>query len=89
MNSYKDLLRENNYLKGCLNFEDYVYAVCIGAVGNQVKALGCVKFLNGIDHYRNRDRMFKNIDCEKYWVLVEKEVYESINNGSDSFLLRS
>ena len=40
MHSYKDLLRENNYLKGCLNFEDFVYAVCIGASGNQVKALG-------------------------------------------------
>jgi hypothetical protein len=86
---YKNLLRENNYLKGCLSFEDYVYAVCIGASGDQVKALGCIKFLNGIDHYRNRDKMFKNIDCEKYWVLVEKEVYENIKNGRDTFLLRS
>ena len=88
MHSYKDLARENNYLKGCLNFENYVYAVCIGASGNQVKALGCIKFLNGIDHYRNRDKMFKNINCEKYWVLVEKSVYESFKKGSNSFLVK-
>lgn len=88
MYSYKELLRENNYLKGCLNFEDFVYAVCIGASGNQVKALGCIKFLNGIDHYRNRDKMFKNINCEKYWVLVEKRVYENFKNGNDSFIVK-
>ena len=88
MNSYKDLIRENNYLKGCLKFEDFVYAVCIGASGNQVKALGCIKFLNGVDHYRNRDKMFKNIDCEKYWVLVEKSVYESFKKGKNSFIVK-
>ncbi len=88
MHSYKDLVRENNYLRGCLNFENYVYAVCIGASGNQVKALGCIKFLNGIDHYRNRDKMFKNINCEKYWVLVEKNVYESFKKGKNSFLIK-
>lgn len=88
MNSYKDLIRENNYLKGCLKFEDYVYAVCIGASGNQVKALGCIKFLNGIDHYRNRDKMFKNINCEKYWVLVEESVYESFKKGKNSFIVK-
>lgn len=88
MHSYKDLVRENNYLRGCLNFENYVYAVCIGASGNQVKALGCIKFLNGIDHYRNRDKMFKNINCEKYWVLVEKSVYEKFKKGSNSFLVK-
>tara|TARA_Y100001970_G_scaffold108640_1_gene135798 strand:- start:2080 stop:2346 length:267 start_codon:yes stop_codon:yes gene_type:complete len=88
MHSYKDLVRENNYLRGCLNFESYVYAVCIGASGNQVKALGCIKFLNGIDHYRNRDKMFKNINCEKYWVLVEKSVYESFKKGKNSFLIK-
>tara|TARA_B100000945_G_scaffold164608_1_gene132016 strand:- start:354 stop:620 length:267 start_codon:yes stop_codon:yes gene_type:complete len=88
MHSYKDLVRENNYLRGCLNFENYVYAVCIGASGNQVKALGCIKFLNGIDHYRNRDKMFKNINCEKYWVLVEKSVYESFKKGKNSFLIK-
>ena len=88
MHSYKDLVRENNYLRGCLKFENYVYAVCIGASGNQVKALGCIKFLNGIDHYRNRNKMFKNINCEKYWVLVEKSVYEKFKKGSNSFLIK-
>lgn len=88
MHTYKDLIRENNYLKGCLKFEDFVYAVCIGASGNQVKALGCIKFLNGIDHYRNRDKMFKNINCEKYWVLVEESVYESFKKGKNSFIVK-
>ena len=88
MHSYKDLIRENNYLRGCLKFEDFVYAVCIGASGNQVKALGCIKFLNGVDHYRNRDKMFKNINCEKYWVLVEESVYESFKKGKNSFIVK-
>jgi len=88
MHTYKDLVRENNYLRGCLKFEDFVYAVCIGASGNQVKALGCIKFLNGIDHYRNRDKMFKNINCEKYWVLVEESVYESFKKGKNSFIVK-
>ena len=88
MNSYKDLLREVNYLKGCLDLEEYVYAVCIGVSGREVRALGCFKFLNGIDHYRNRDKMFKNINCEKFWVLVEKSVYEEFKKGNNSFLVR-
>tara|TARA_B100000035_G_C20541052_1_gene353986 strand:- start:243 stop:509 length:267 start_codon:yes stop_codon:yes gene_type:complete len=88
MHTYKDLVRENNYLKGCLKFEDFVYAVCIGASGNQVKALGCIKFLNGVDHYRNRDKMFKNVNCEKYWVLVEESVYESFKKGKNSFIVK-
>ena len=88
MNSYKDLLREVNYLKGCLDLEEYVYAVCIGVSGREVRALGCIKFLNGIDHYRNRDKMFKNINCEKFWVLVEKSVYEEFKKGNNSFLVR-
>lgn len=87
MKSYKDLLRENQYLKGCLSLEEYVYAVCIGAVGSEVKALGCIKFLNGVDHYRNRDKMFSNIACEKYWVLVDKSVYENFKKGNNTFIL--
>ena len=88
MHFYQDVVRENGYLKACLELEDFVYAVCIGASGNQVKALGCIKFLNGVDHYRNRDKMFKNINCEKYWVLVEKSVYEEFKKGKDSFIVR-
>lgn len=88
MHFYQDIIRENGYLKACLELEDFVYAVCIGASGNQVKALGCIKFLNGVDHYRNRDKMFKNINCEKYWVLVEKSVYEEFKKGKDSFIVR-
>lgn len=88
MQTYQSLARENNYLKCCLELDDFVYAVCIGAIGNQVKALGCIKFLNGIDHYRNRDKMFNNINCEKYWVLVEKDVYDNFKNGRESFIVR-
>ena len=88
MHFYQDVLRENGYLKACLELDDYVYAVCIGASGSEVRALGCIKFLNGIDHYRNRDKMFKNINGEKYWVLVEKSVYEEFKKGKDSFIVR-
>ena len=61
MQTYKELLRENDYLKSCLSLDSYVYAVCIGVNNKEVKALGCVKFLNGLDHYRSRDKMFKNV----------------------------
>ena len=88
MHFYQDILRENSYLKSCLELEGFVYAVCIGAVGSQVSALGCIKFLNGIDHYRNRKKMFKNINCEKYWVLVEKSVYEDFKKGKNSFTIK-
>ena len=88
MHFYQDVLRENGYLKASLELDDFVYAVCIGASGNQVKALGCIKFLNGIDHYRNRDKMFKNINCEKYWVLVDESVYTNFKNGNNTFLVR-
>lgn len=88
MQLYQDVLRENNYLRGCLEFEDYVYAVCIGASGSQVKALGCIKFLNGVDHYRNRDKMFKNVNCEKYWVLVEEDVYTNFKKGYNTFIVK-
>jgi hypothetical protein len=87
MYSYKELLRENNYLKGCLNFDEYVYAVCIGISEKNVKVLGCIKFINGVDHYRNRDKMFANSPYKKCWVLVEKEVYKSFK-GRESFLIR-
>ena len=53
MKSYKDLLREINYLEGCLSFDNYVYAACIGVFKDEVKALGCIKFLSGIDHWRS------------------------------------
>ena len=88
MHFYQDVLRENNYLKTCLELDDFVYAVCIGASGNQVKALGCIKFLNGIDHYRNRDKMFKNINCEKYWVLVDEDVYTNFKKGYNTFVVK-
>ena len=88
MHFYQDVLRENNYLKACLELDNFVYAVCIGASGNQVKALGCIKFLNGIDHYRNRDKMFKNINCEKYWVLVDKDVYTNFKKGYNTFVVK-
>lgn len=88
MLSYNELVRENNYLRGCLSFDEYVYAVCIGDDGNEIRPLGCIKFLNGIDHWRNRDKMFANIDCRKYWVLVEKDVYIEFKRGKDSFLVR-
>jgi len=87
MNIYKDLVRENNYLKGCLEFNNHVYAVCIGVNEKEVKMLGCIKFLNGVDHYRNRDKMFSNLSYDKCWVLVEKEVYKNIK-GRESFVLR-
>lgn len=88
MHFYQDIIRENNYLKTCLELEDFVYAVCIGASGSQVKALGCIKFLNGVDHYRNRNKMFKNINCEKYWVLVEQSVYEDFKKGKNTFVIK-
>jgi len=87
MKSYNQLLRENNYLKSCLAFDSYVYAVCIGVTDDDVKALGCIKFLNGIDHYKSRDKMFANINCEKYWTLVDKSVYENFKKGKDTFLV--
>jgi len=88
MHFYQDVLRENNYLKACLELDNFVYAVCIGASGNQVKALGCIKFLNGIDHYRNRDKMFKNINCQKYWVLVNEDVYTNFKKGYNTFVVK-
>lgn len=88
MYSYNELLRENNYLKGCLDFEGFVYAACIGVSENEVKVLGCIKFLNGIDHYRNRDKMFANLPYNKCWVLVDKEVYKSVKKR-ETFLLRN
>lgn len=86
--SYRELLMEINYLRDCLSIDDFVYAVCIGVFGCDVKLLGCIKFLNGVDHWRNRDKMFANIECEKYWVLVEKDVYVNLNNGKESFFVR-
>ena len=88
MYTYQELLRENDYLKGCLSFDDFVYAVCIGVTNTEVKALGCIKFLNGIDHWRNRDKMFSNISCKKYWVLVEEKVYTSFKKGNNSFIVK-
>ncbi len=88
MQTYKELLRENDYLKSCLSLDSYVYAVCIGVNNKEVKALGCVKFLNGLDHYRSRDKMFKNVNCIKYWALVEKSVYETFKKGKDSFVVK-
>lgn len=88
MHFYQDILRENNYLRSCLELDDFVYAVCIGVSGSQVKALGCIKFLNGVDHYRNRNKMFKNINCQKYWVLVEEDVYKSFKKGQNTFIVR-
>lgn len=88
MTSYKELLREIDYLKSCLSFDDYVYAACIGVDENNVKLLGCVKFLNGVDHWRSRDKMFNNINCKKYWALVEKDVYENFKKGKSSFIVK-
>ena len=85
--TYQELVRENNYLKGCLSLEDYVYAVCIGVDESEVKVLGCVKFLNGADHWRSREKMFINIASKKYWALVEKEVYETFKKGKSSFIV--
>ena len=88
MKSYKELLREIDYLEGCLSLDEYVYAACIGVSESGVKVLGCVKFLNGVDHWRSREKMFKNINCKKYWALVEKNVYENFKKGSTSFLIK-
>ena len=88
MKTYKELLREIDYLKGCLSLEDYVYAACIGVSNTDVKVLGCVKFLNGVDHWRSRDKMFNNINCKKYWALVEKDVYENFKKGKSSFIVK-
>ena len=86
--TYKELLREIDYLKCCLSIDEYVYAACIGVTGTNVKILGCVKFLNGVDHWRSREKMFKNISCEKYWALVEKDVYENFKKGKSSFVVK-
>tara|TARA_Y100000114_G_C11637546_1_gene267569 strand:- start:317 stop:592 length:276 start_codon:yes stop_codon:yes gene_type:complete len=86
--SYKELLREINYLQGCLSFESYVYAACIGVFESEVKALGCIKFLNGVDHWKNRDKMFSNLKCKKFWVLVEEEVYKNFKNDKNTFLVK-
>ena len=88
MKSYSELLHENNYLKSCLSLDDFVYAVCIGVDQDKVYTLGCIKFLNGVDHYRSRDKMFLNIDCKKYWALVEEDVYKRFNNGKCSFIVK-
>ena len=88
MKTYKELLREIDYLKCCLSLNEYVYAACIGVSGTNVKILGCVKFLNGIDHWRSREKMFKNFSCEKYWALVEKDVYENFKKGKSSFVVK-
>ena len=88
MKTYRELLRENDYLKGCLSFDSYVYAVCIGVDKDSVRTLGCIKFLNGIDHYRSRDKMFANINCNKYWALVDKSVYENFKKGKNSFVIK-
>ncbi len=88
MHTYKELLRENDYLRGCLELEEYVYAVCIGINNNIVSALGCVKFLNGVDHYRSREKMFANINCKKYWALVDESVYENFKKGKNSFVVK-
>ena len=88
MKTYQELLRENNYLKNCLSLDDYVYAVCIGVDQEKVYTLGCVKFLNGVDHWRSRDKMFANINCKKYWALVEESVYKKFNNGKKSFIVK-
>ena len=88
MKSYKELLREINYLEGCLSFDNYVYAACIGVFEDEVKALGCIKFLSGIDHWRSREKMFSNLNCRKFWVLVEEEVYKSFKNGNNSFVVK-
>lgn len=88
MKSYKELLRETNYLQGCLSFESYVYAACIGVFESEVKALGCIKFLNGVDHWKNRDKMFSNLKCKNFWVLVGKEVYKNFKNDKNTFLVK-
>ena len=88
MHTYKELLRENDYLRGCLSLDNYVYAVCIGVNNTDVKTLGCIKFLNGVDHYRSREKMFANINCKKYWTLVDKSVYENFKKGKNSFVVK-
>ena len=89
MISYQELLRENDYLKACLNLDHTLYAVCICVNDANVSILGCVKFMNGTDHWRSRDKMFSNIPGKKYWALVEKEVYRKYNKGKDSFVVKS
>ena len=88
MHTYKELLRENDYLRGCLTLDNYVYAVCIGVSNTNIKALGCVKFLNGVDHYRSREKMFANINCKKYWALVDESVYKNFKKGKNSFVIK-
>ena len=85
--TYQDLARENNYLKNCLSLDTFVYAVCVGITDTEITPLGCVKFLNGVDHWRSRDKMFANIGCKKYWILVEEEVYATFKKGKYSFFV--
>jgi len=89
MISYQELLRENDYLKACLNLDHTLYAVCICVKDGDISILGCVKFMNGTDHWRSRDKMFSNISGKKYWALVEKDVYKKYNKGRDSFVVKS
>ena len=86
MDTYQELLRENSYLKSCLELDNYVYAVCIGVTDLDVKTLGCVKFLDGVDHYRSRDKMFTNIKCKKFWALVDESVFVNTKKGRNSFV---
>ncbi len=88
MLSYEELKRENDYLKGCLGLEEYVYGACILVRGSEVFLLGVVKFLNGVDHWRSRDKMFVNVEGEKYWALVDVSVYERYNGGRCSFVVK-
>jgi len=88
MRSYKELIREIDYLKTCLSFDNYLYAVCICITNNTVNTLGCIKFMDGVDHWRSRDKMFANISGEKYWVLVDKSVYENFNKGKETFTVK-
>jgi hypothetical protein len=89
MLSYEDLRRENDYLRSCLGLDGYVYGACILVRGREVFLIGIIKFLNGVDHWRSRDKMFKNVEGEKYWALVDREVYERYNKGRGSFIVRS
>ena len=66
--TYKELLREIDYLKCCLSIDEYVYAACIGVTGTNVKILGCVKsYINAI-RYKNADSIssFKNSTLDLY-----------------------
>ncbi len=89
MLSYEDLRRENDYLRSCLGLDGYVYGACILVLGGEVRLLGVVKFLDGVDHWRSRDKMFVNVEGEKYWALVDSSVYDSYRGGRDSFVVRS